>query len=114
MAKTRDLLVTSQACCAPLLAEPIDESEAAQLARKFAALADPARLLILNLVASGGEICSCDLEEPLGRSQPTISHHTKILAEAGLIAGTKQGRWMMWRLVPEEVEQLRGALRSSR
>jgi ArsR family transcriptional regulator len=88
------------------LAEP----DAAELARMFAALSDPVRLRLLSLVADGGEVCSCDLEAPLGKSQPTVSHHTKILAEAGLLTGEKRGRWMMWRVAPERLEALRAAL----
>ena len=61
-------------------------------------------------LAEGGEVCSCDLEVPLGKSQPTISHHTKALADAGLLAGEKRGRWMMWRVVPERLAALRAAL----
>jgi ArsR family transcriptional regulator len=76
----------------------------------FAALSDPVRLRLLSLVAAHDEVCSCDLEQPLGKSQPTISHHTKALADAGLIAGEKRGRWMMWRIVPERLAALRAAL----
>ena len=63
-----------------------------------------------SLIAAAGEVCSCDLQEPLGKSQPTVSHHTKALAEAGLIVGEKRGRWVYWRVVPERVEALRAAL----
>ena len=59
------------------------------------------RLRLLSLIASAGEICSCDLLEPLAKSQPTISHHTKILAEAGLITGDKRGRWVYWTVTPD-------------
>jgi len=97
-------------CCAPVLAAPLAEAEAEELARVLAALADPVRLRLLSLVAAGGEVCSCDLEGPLGKSQPTISHHTKALADAGLLAGEKRGRWMMWRVVPERLAALRAAL----
>ncbi len=97
-------------CCAPLLAAPLAEDEAAELARVFAALGDPVRLRLLSLVAAGGEVCSCDLEVPLGKSQPTISHHTKALADAGLLVGEKRGRWMMWRIAPGRLEALRAAL----
>jgi ArsR family transcriptional regulator len=97
-------------CCKPLSAAPLSESDATELARVFAALADPVRLRLLSLVADGGEVCSCDLEEPLGKSQPTISHHTKALAEAGLLTGEKVGRWMMWQVVPERLAALRAAL----
>ena len=98
------------ACCVPFLAEPLAEDDASALAKGFAALADPVRLRLLSLIAQAGECCSCDLEEPLDRSQPTISHHTKLLAEAGLITGEKRGRWMWWRIVPEQVAALRSAL----
>lgn len=97
-------------CCAPLLAAPLDADQADELASAFAALADPVRLRLLSLVAEAGEVCSCDLMEPLGKSQPTVSHHTKILSEAGLIVGEKRGRWVWWSVVPERLEQLRGAL----
>jgi len=98
------------ACCAPLSAAPLDEADAAELAKLFAALADPVRLRLLSLVAAAGEVCSCDLEVPLGKSQPTISHHTKALADAGLLTGEKRGRWMMWRVVPGQLTALRAAL----
>ena len=97
-------------CCAPLRAEPIGEDESIELARVFAALGDPVRLRLLSLIAAGDEVCSCDLEAPIGKSQPTVSHHTKALAEAGLIAGEKRGRWMMWRVVPARLAALRTAL----
>ena len=72
-------------CCPSLIDAPLDEAEAAELGRVLAALGDPVRLRLLSLVASQTEVCSCDLERPLGKSQPTISHHTKVLAEAGLL-----------------------------
>ena len=97
-------------CCVSMLDAPLGEIEAEQLARILAALADPVRLRLLSLVAANGEVCSCDLERPLGRSQPTISHHTKILAEAGLIAGDKRGRWIWWRIVEDQLVALRGSL----
>jgi ArsR family transcriptional regulator len=97
-------------CCAPLLAAPLAEDDATELAKVFAALGDPVRLRLLSLVAAGGEVCSCDLEAPLGKSQPTISHHTKALADAGLLSGEKRGRWMMWQVVPARLAALRAAL----
>ncbi len=100
----------SVGCCGSLLAEPLSERDAIELAGAFAALADPVRLRLLSIIASAEEVCSCDLETPLERSQPTISHHTKALAEAGLIVGEKRGRWMWWRVVPERVASLRDAL----
>ena len=109
--KSRTLIeLTDGVCCAPLQASPLEEGEAAELARVFAALSDPVRLRLLSLVAAQDEVCSCDLEDPLGKSQPTISHHTKALADAGLITGEKRGRWMMWRIVPERLAALRAAL----
>ncbi len=85
--------------------------DVAVLATKFAALGDPVRLEIFRCIAaSDGSCCSCDLEGPVGKSQPTISHHTKVLSEAGLIAGEKQGRWVYWRIVPEALAGLRSAL----
>jgi len=80
------------------------------LAQVLSALADPVRLRLVSIVASYGEVCSCDLEAPLARSQPTISHHTRILAEAGVLVGEKRGRWTWWRVVPERLTELRQAL----
>ncbi len=112
MAAKRTLLVRLDdgVCCAPLSAAPLGEVDAGELAKVFAALSDPVRLRLLSLVAAAGEVCSCDLEEPLGKSQPTISHHTKALADAGLLTGEKRGRWMMWQVVPERLAALRAAL----
>jgi ArsR family transcriptional regulator len=93
-------------CCSPLVGGAMSEVEAADVAQIFGALSDPIRLRMLSLVAAQDEVCSCALEEPLGKSQPTISHHTRILAEAGLIAGEKRGRWMWWRVVPERLEDV--------
>ncbi|MCU1499725.1 MAG: ArsR family transcriptional regulator [Acidimicrobiales bacterium] len=97
-------------CCAAVQAAPLDEADAVALASAFAALADPVRLRLLSLVAAADEICSCDLQAPLGKSQPTVSHHTKALAEAGLIVGEKRGRWVYWRAVPERLAALQRAL----
>jgi ArsR family transcriptional regulator len=96
-------------CCAPL-SSALNESEATELAQAFAALADPVRLRLLSLIASADEVCACDLTGPVERSQPTVSHHTKVLAEAGLITGEKRGRWVYWRVVPERVAALRSSL----
>lgn len=107
MPKTRAHTV---GCCGSVLAEPLSARDATELANAFAALADPVRLRLLSIIAAADEVCSCDLEGPLQRSQPTVSHHTKALAEAGLIVGNKRGRWMWWRVVPERVAALRDAL----
>jgi ArsR family transcriptional regulator len=98
-----------EACC-PSVLSPLSTADAIELAAAFAALADPVRLRLFSLVASADEVCSCDLQEPLGKSQPTVSHHTKTLADAGLIVGEKRGRWVWWRVVPERLEALREAL----
>ena len=98
------------ACCAPLTEVPLSQRDAEAMAPVLAALGDPVRLRLLSIVASDGEVCSCNLEEPLGKSQPTVSHHTKVLTEAGLIEGEKRGRWMWWRVVPAQMERLRDLL----
>jgi len=102
-------LTESQVCCPSVLAAPLAEDEAEDLARVFAALADPVRLRCLSLIADAGDICACDLVAPLDRSQPTISHHTKVLADVGLINGEKRGRWVHWSIVPERLDALRRA-----
>jgi len=107
---TKSIPVTAAECCPSILDSPLDERQAAELAAGFAALADPVRLRLLSMVAATEEVCSCDLLEPLGKAQPTVSHHTKALAEAGLIVGEKRGRWVWWRVVPERLDALRAAL----
>ncbi|HEY1990083.1 MAG TPA: metalloregulator ArsR/SmtB family transcription factor [Acidimicrobiales bacterium] len=97
-------------CCPSLTDAPLTEEDAAALARVLSAIADPTRLRLLSLVASQEEICSCELESPLGKSQPTISHHTKVLADAGLLVGEKRGRWMWWRVEPDRLAVVRAAL----
>jgi ArsR family transcriptional regulator, arsenate/arsenite/antimonite-responsive transcriptional repressor len=97
-------------CCAPLTEVPLSEDDATRLAAVFAALGDPVRLRLLSVVASEGEVCSCNLEAPLSKSQPTVSHHTRILAEAGLIVGEKRGKWTWWRTVPEQLRTVRKIL----
>jgi ArsR family transcriptional regulator len=114
---TRIIPVTSKEseslCCAPLTEAALSEAEAGALASVLAALSDPVRLRLLSMVASEGEVCSCNLEGPLGKSQPTISHHTRILAEAGLIVGEKRGKWTWWRTAPDQLGALRRVLGGS-
>ena len=100
----------SSLCSASVLEAPLGEAEAADLARVLGALADPVRLRLLSLVAARGEVCSCDLEAPLGKSQPTIPHHTRVLAEAGLVVGEHRGRWTWWQIVPERLATVCRAL----
>lgn len=97
-------------CTASLTAAPLGDAEAVALARVLSALADPVRLRLVSIVSAAGEVCSCDLEEPLARSQPTVSHHTKVLAEAGILVGEKRGRWTWWRLSQGCLADLRQAL----
>lgn len=97
-------------CCSSVVDAPLSEEEAEDLARVLAALADPVRLRLLSIVASRDELCSCDLEQPLAKSQPTISHHTRILSEAGLLVGEKRGRWTWWRLERDRLGTVRHAL----
>ena len=97
-------------CCPPLTVSPMTPREAEAAAPLLAALADPIRLRLLSIVAAEGEVCSCNLEGPLGKSQPTISHHTRVLAEAGLIAGERRGKWMWWSVVPERLAEIRNLL----
>ena len=101
-----------EACCEPVLESPLGEDDAAELASAFKVLADPARLRLLSLVANspGGEGCACDLVSPLGRSQPTVSHHLAVLVDAGLLEREKRGRWAWYRVVPERLAVLRDAL----
>lgn len=87
-------------CCSTAVAVPLSDARAAVLAQTYAAVADPVRLRLLSLVAAAGELCSCDMTDPLGKSQPTVSHHTKVLSAAGLISGAKRGRWVYWSVVP--------------
>jgi ArsR family transcriptional regulator len=97
-------------CCEPVLASALDEDAAEELAGAFKVLADPARLRLLSLIAAAGEVCACELVEPLGRSQPTVSHHLKVLHEAGLLDREKRGSWVWYRVVPERMAVLRDAL----
>jgi ArsR family transcriptional regulator len=97
-------------CGPPLTDVPLTETDATALAGVLAALADPVRLRLLSILAARGEVCSCHLQEPLGKSQPTVSHHTRVLSQAGLIEGDKRGKWTWWRIVPERLAALRQAL----
>ena len=99
-------------CCSSLQAAPLAEDEATELARRFAALSDPVRLRLLNLIATDadGAVCACDLVEPVGKSQPTVSHHLRILREAGLVISEKRGTNVWYAAVPAALEALRSAL----
>ena len=99
-------------CCPSVLASPLDAAEATQLAQGFTALADPVRLRVLSMLAAApaGEVCVCDFVGPLGRSQPTISHHLKVLGDAGLVHGDRRGKWVWYSLDRDRLRQLRRAL----
>src|SRR5438093_7606719 len=105
----KKLAVVEQACCAP--GAPLLPSEAAaDLAARFKALADPTRIAIVNRLAGAGEVCVCELVDDFELSQPTLSHHLKILRESGLVDSRRRGTWAYYRLVPEAVEGLARSL----
>ena len=110
MSKSLPLLdpAGTAACCPPLSAEPLSAAQAGQVAPLLKALADPVRLRLLSLVASrqGGEACICDLNEAFDLSQPTISHHMKVLHEAGLVDRDKRGVWVYYRIRPQALAGL--------
>jgi len=99
-------------CCAPIVRAAISARDAETLARTLKAVADPARLRLLSLVAAheGGEACVCDLTDPIGLSQPTVSHHLKVLVDAGLLTRDKRGVWAYYALVPAALDALAAAL----
>ncbi|MFE5699741.1 ArsR/SmtB family transcription factor [Rhodococcus koreensis] len=102
----------SGACCSPLVREPLTEDWAGDLARMFKALGDPVRLRLLSLVAShaGGEACVCDISETFDLSQPTISHHLKVLRSAGLLDCERRGTWVYYWVIPSALQQLSAVL----
>ena len=93
---------TIEYCCDPVLVEPLEEAEAETLAAGFRVLADPTRLRLFSLIANApdGEMCACDVTAPVGRSQPTVSHHLSILTDAGLLAREQRGKWAWFRCGP--------------
>jgi ArsR family transcriptional regulator len=100
-------------CAHPaLVGEPIDEASAARLAQVFKALGDPARLRLVSLIGvrQGGEVCVCELTSAFDLTQPTISHHLKVLREAGLIKSERRGTWVYYRLVPAALERMAALL----
>src|SRR5512144_272355 len=106
-----ELTLDPIACCAPVRTDSLDEQQASLLAQSFAALADPIRLRLLSFVASAtDEVCACDLVEPSGRSQPTVSHHMKILVDAGLVTREKRGLWVWYRVAASRLDALRAVL----
>jgi len=104
---------TAAGCCSTVTGGVLDAGEAQQLARMFKALGDPTRVRLLSLIAaqSGEEACVCDLTEPVGLSQPTVSHHMKQLVDAGLVTREQRGRWAYYRLVEGTLARLSEALK---
>ena len=101
------------ACCSPLTGGALDEAAAERLARVFRALGDRHRVRLLSLIAAaeGGEACICDLTAPVGLAQPTVSHHMKLLVDAGLVTRDQRGKWAYYRIAPDTVAALGGMLR---
>jgi ArsR family transcriptional regulator len=108
----RELPLLADECCTPLLREPLTATQAADLAHILKALADPTRLRLVSMVAAhdGGEACVCDLTDPLGLTQPTISHHLKILVDAGIFSRDKRGKWAYYALVQGALDALSAVL----
>ena len=106
------VLTEAAECCSPLVREPLSGGQAVELSRLFKAMGDPVRLRLLSLIAShaGGEACVCDLSGVFDLTGPTISHHLKVLREAGLISGERRGTWIYYRVLPEALERLAAVL----
>ncbi len=104
------------ACCAPVTGDLIDEGSAETVARMFKALGDTTRVRLLSMIAAteGHEACLCDLTEPTGLAQPTVSHHMKLLVDAGLVTREQRGRWAYFRIVPGILESLATILHPAR
>ncbi|GAA3515316.1 ArsR/SmtB family transcription factor [Actinocatenispora rupis] len=112
MSKQLPVLAETTGCCAPLTREPIGAPDAAELAPAFKALGDPVRLQLLSLIASheGGEVCVCELTPRFELTGPTISHHLKVLRQAGLIDCERRGTWVYYWIVPAMLSRLAGLL----
>jgi ArsR family transcriptional regulator len=109
---SKQLPIVAALCCAPMLREPLTEAQSVELATVFKALADPVRLRLLSLIAShaDGEACVCDLTDAFDLTGPTISHHLKVLREAGVIDGDRRGTWIYYRVQPQVLAQLSAVL----
>jgi ArsR family transcriptional regulator len=113
MSKQEPPMIAAETCCSPLVAEPVSEAEAVELARVFKALSDPVRLRLLTLIGAhaggrevGDGVCVCELTGAFEVTAPTISHHLKVLREAGLIASQRRGTWVYYWIVPDALERL--------
>ncbi|HJP77035.1 MAG TPA: metalloregulator ArsR/SmtB family transcription factor [Pseudonocardiaceae bacterium] len=112
MSKQLPVVETGSLCCSPLMRQPLTEDQSADLAHVFKALGDPVRLRLLSLIAShaGGEACVCDLTDAFDLTGPTISHHLKVLREAGIIDGERRGTWVYYRVQPAVLQRLSSVL----
>jgi ArsR family transcriptional regulator len=112
MSKQLPLVEPTTVCCSPLMRQPLSEDQSSELARVFKALGDPVRLRLLSLIAShaGGEACVCDLTDAFDLTGPTISHHLKVLREAGIIDGERRGTWIYYRVLPTTLQMLSAVL----
>jgi len=111
--KNKKSMPLAKVCCGTARDIPLDERDAERLAEVFAALADPVRLRLLSLISSApeGEVCACDLVTPIGKSQPTVSHHLRILFEAGLVQREKRGVWVWYRAESSRLDEVASRLR---
>src|SRR3954471_22927682 len=114
MSKQLPVVAQESLCCSPVMREPLTEAQSVELSRVFKAIADPVRLRLLSLIAShaGGEACVCDLTDAFDLTGPTISHHLKVLREAGIIDGERRGTWIYYRVHPEVLARLSAVLQS--
>lgn len=108
MSKQLPVMATGSLCCSPLMRQPLTADQSVELARVFKALGDPVRLRLVSLIAShaGGEACVCDLTDAFNLTGPTISHHLKVLREAGIIDGERRGTWVYYRVLPTALQTL--------
>ena len=108
-------VIEAAACCTPLTRDPLTQAQADELARSLKAIADPARLRLISTIAAseGQEACVCDLTEPLNINQPTVSHHLKVLTEAGFVTRSKRGTWAYYTLVPGALDSIARLLTSA-
>ncbi|KAA3638768.1 MAG: transcriptional regulator [Armatimonadetes bacterium] len=95
-----------ESCCEPLCCEPLNEADATAMARRLQALSDPTRQRMFSMLSSQSEHCACDLADPLGVGQPTVSHHLKILHEAGLVEREQRGKWAYYSVAPDALREL--------
>lgn len=112
MVGVKAVATITASACPPLLQGPLDQTDADRLAQALRTIADPARLRLLSLIQAqpDGEACVCHLTDPLGLTQPTVSHHLKVLLDAGLVARERRGSWAYYRVVPETLGVLRDIL----